>query len=220
MPKRPTAIDQLPQQIPLFPLSGALLLPNTMRPLNIFEGRYVRMIDDMLAGDRLVGMIQPVQSDVESPKGNVPVRKVGCLGRLVQFEENSHARYFVVLEGIVRFRLLDEIDTGAPYRTGVISAEGFNSDFDPGHGENSVDRGSFLSMMRAYAEFAQLDIDWEEIETTGTADLVNMACMMSPYGPAEKQSLLEATSLQVRAETLMAMAELEMARSQPGRTLQ
>lgn len=220
MPKRPQNPADVPEIVPVFPLSGALLLPRTHRPLNIFERRYLKMIDHALAHDRLIGMIQPVAAGEESPRGRVPLRQIGCLGRIVHFDESAEDHYLIVLEGIARFEALAEIDARLPFRQYRISTTQFAGDFAPNEHDDGVDRTRFLAMMRDYADYAQLDLDWSEIDETETADLVNFACMMSPYGAAEKQVLLEAASLNTRAETLMAMAELEMARSRSGTTLQ
>ena len=216
MPKRPTSPADLPKSVPVFPLSGALLLPFSHRPLNIFEPRYIEMVDAALRGDRLIGLIQPEDTSEESPKGRAPLQQVGCLGRLTHFEESGDGRYFIILEGVTRFRLVHELTVMTPYRQCVISAEEFASDFAHAHGEEAVDRARFVKMMRDYAEFANIELNWEEIERTGTADLVNFCCMVSPYGAAEKQVLLEAPTLNDRAETLIAMTEYEMARGTGG----
>lgn len=212
MPKRPQSPADLPKSVPLFPLSGALLLPFSHRPLNIFEPRYIDMIDAALRGDRLIGLIQPEDTSEESPKGRAPLQRVGCLGRLTHFEENGDGRYFVILEGVTRFRLVHELTVETPYRQGIIAADDFGADFVRDAGEGAVDRSRFLKMMRDYADYASIELNWEEIEQTGTADLVNFCCMVSPYGAAEKQVLLEAATLNDRAETLIAMTEYEMAR--------
>ncbi len=212
MPKRPLQPADLPQSVPLFPLSGALLLPFAHRPLNIFEPRYIDMVDAALGGDRLIGLVQPEDSSEESPKGDVPLQKIGCLGRITHFEESGDGRYFIILEGVARFRLAAELTVGTSYRQAEISSMDFATDFDRNYGEDAVDRSRFLRLMRDYAEFAKIDLNWEEIENTGTADLVNFCCMVSPYGAAEKQVLLEAQTLEARAETLIAMTEYEMAR--------
>ncbi|QYO76999.1 LON peptidase substrate-binding domain-containing protein [Devosia salina] len=212
MPKRPTSPAELPKSVPVFPLSGALLLPFAHRPLNIFEPRYIEMVDAALRGDRLIGLIQPEDTSEESPKGRAPLQKVGCLGRLTHFEESGDGRYFIILEGLTRFRILHELTVMTPYRQCVISADDYAADFTRDHGEEAVDRVRFVKMMRDYAEFANFELNWEEIESTGTADLVNFCCMVSPYGAAEKQVLLEAPTLEARAETLIAMTEYEMAR--------
>ena len=212
MLKRPTSSADLPEIVPVFPLSGALLLPFAHRPLNIFEPRYVAMVDHALAGNRMIGLIQPQDAEEESPKGREALQTIGCLGRLTHWEENGEGRYFIVLEGLTRFEALQEVTMRKPYRQFRISAERFERDFDRLHGEEAVDRQRFLKMMRDYAEFAEFDLNWDEIKKTGTADLVNFCCMVSPYGAAEKQVLLEARSLEDRAETLIAMAEYEMAK--------
>jgi Lon protease-like protein len=220
MPKRPTSVATTPDSVPIFPLSGALLLPHTHRPLNIFEPRYIEMIDHALAGERLIGLVQPESADEESPRGDAPLHQIGCLGRLVHFEESEDNRYLIILEGLTRFKLGPELETDTLFRQHRIDASPFSDDFNPDPGEGSVDRHRFLTIMRDYAEFAELELDWDEIDETGTADLVNFACMVSPYGAAEKQLLLEAKNLAARAETLMAIAELEMARAKSGSVLQ
>ena len=212
MPKRPASLADLPRSVPVFPLTGALLLPFSHRPLNIFEPRYVDLVDAALRGDRLIGLIQPEDTSVESPMDRTPLQSVGCLGRLTHFEENSEGRYFIILEGVVRFRLASELNVMTPYRQCTIDASAFADDFTRDFGEEAVDRERFVQMMRDYADFADIELNWEEIERTGTADLVNFCCMVSPYGAAEKQVLLEAPTLEQRAETLIAMTEYEMAR--------
>jgi Lon protease-like protein len=216
MPKRPQSPADLPKSVPIFPLTGALLLPFSHRPLNVFEPRYVEMVDAALRGDRMIGLIQPEDMTEESPRGRSPLQAVGCLGRLTHFEENSDGRYFIILEGVTRFRLVQELTVMTPYRQGLIAAEEFANDFERDFGEEQVDRTRFVKMMRDYAEFANIELNWEEIEQTSTADLVNFCCMVGPYGPAEKQVLLEAQTLEQRAETLIAMTEYEIARGGSG----
>lgn len=216
MPKRPASPADLPKSVPIFPLSGALLLPFSHRPLNVFEPRYIELVDAALRGDRLIGLIQPEDTSEESPKGRSPLQSVGCLGRLTHFEESGEGRYFIILEGVTRFRLAHELTVMTPYRQGLIAADDYGSDFTRDFGEDGVDRERFVRMMRDYAEFASIELNWEEIERTGTADLVNFCCMVGPYGPAEKQVLLEALTLEQRAETLIAMTEYEIARGGSG----
>ncbi len=218
--KRPASPKELPHSVPVFPLAGALLLPFAQRPLNVFEPRYIEMVDFALRGDRLIGLIQPEDASEESPRGSVPLQRIGCLGRLSHFDDTSDGRYFIILDGLCRFEIGEELAVDTPFRQFEINAERFAQDFERGYGADAVDRARFLKMMRDYAEFADLDLNWDEINRTGTADLVNFCCMVSPYGAAEKQVLLEAGSLEARAETLIAMAEVEMARSGSGVPLQ
>ena len=211
MSGRPESIADLPASVPVFPLTGALLLPGAQRPLNVFEPRYIEMVDAALAGDRLIGLIQPQDTSEESPRGRAPLQKIGCLGRLTHFEETGEGRYFIILDGVCRFELVSELTVMTPYRQCVIDTSRFAGDFDHERGEEDVDRERFLKMMRDYAEYGNFKLNWQEIEQTGTAALVNFCCMVSPYGPAEKQLLLEA-DLEARAEALIALAEVEMAR--------
>jgi len=220
MLKRPASPADLPPSVPIFPLTGALLLPFAHRPLNVFEPRYIEMVDAALRTDRLIGLIQPQDTSEESPRGRAPLQTIGCVGRLTHFEENGEGRYFIILEGISRFELKSELTVISPYRQATISAERFSSDFERGFGADGVDRDRFVKMMRDYAEFANIEMNWDEIDKTPIADLVNFCCMVSPYGAAEKQALLEAKSLENRAETLIAMAEYEMARGGAGAALQ
>jgi Lon protease-like protein len=220
MAGRPQSVADLPGRVPIFPLSGALLLPFAQRPLQIFEGRYIALIDAVLGGDRLIGLVQPVDASEESPRGSPPVRNIGCLGRLTHFEENGDGRYFIILEGVCRFDLGTELTVTTPYRQALIDAGRFASDFERGFGAEAVDRQRFIRMMRDYADFANIEMNWEEVARTPTADLINFCCIVSPYGAAEKQLLLEAGTLESRAEALIAMAEYEMARGGAGAPLQ
>jgi Lon protease-like protein len=138
------------------------------------------MVDAALRGDRLIGLTQPEDTSEESPKGRSPLQSIGCLGRLTHFEESGEGRYFIILEGVTRFRLAHELTVMTPYRQGVISADEFATDFTRDFGEEAVDRERFVRMMRDYAEFASIELNWDEIERTGTADLVNFCCMVGP----------------------------------------
>ena len=140
MHKRPLSPADLPRSVPIFPLSGALLLPFSHRPLNVFEPRYVRMVDDALAGDRLIGLIQPLDTSEESPRGRAELQKIGCLGRLTHWEENGDGRYFIILEGVARFEIVSELTVMTPYRQAQITAAPFANDFVREHGEEGVDR--------------------------------------------------------------------------------
>src|SRR6187402_3063950 len=157
MLKRPASPKDLPESVPVFPLSGALLLPFSHRPLNIFEPRYIDMVDHALAGDRLIGLIQPEDTSEESPKGRAPLQKIGTVGRLTHWEENGEGRYFIILEGVCRFELVSELTVMTPYRQAVISSERFALDFNRAHGEEAVDRARLLKMMKDYAEFGNFE---------------------------------------------------------------
>ena len=208
---RAAGFDRMPGVLPLFPLSGALLLPRGQLPLNIFEPRYVTMIDDALKSHRMIGMIQPdTASSAEQP---VPsLCHVGCAGRITQFAETDDGRYIVTLTGVARFALLDEVAAVTPYRQSRVDFSGFADDFNPRIGEDQVDRGGVLKALRDFAEEKNLQIDWDSINEAPNEALVNALSMMSPFGPREKQALLEADDLKGRAEVLVAITEVEIAR--------
>jgi len=208
---KPSSINDIDQTIALLPLSGALLLPQTQRPLVIFEKRYLTLLTDILSSDRIIGLIQPIDSSKESPSSrHAELQKVGCLGYLRAFEEQEDNKYLVVLEGLCRFDLIEELNTDKPYRQAKVSYHAYEGDFDPEFGTEQVNREEFLRSMRQYAEFAQFNFDWEGIKSLNTSMLINMCCVLSPYGASEKQALLEANSIHHRAQTLMALAELEI----------
>ena len=200
----------IPDCVPVFPLSGALLLPGGQMPLNIFEPRYLEMIDAALRGDRVIGMIQPKFSDDNGNSDKPKLCAVGCLGRLASFAESGDGRYLVSLQGICRFRVAEELNVRTPFRQCRISP--FVSDLDEESDVSSVDRESLLRVFRAYLDANDLDADWESVKRAGNDTLVNALSMMSPYGPAEKQALLEAPDLKSRAETLIAITEMALAR--------
>lgn len=206
--------DDLPGTIPVFPLTGALLLPGGQLPLNIFEPRYLSMFDDALAGSRLIGMVQPVFGDhVESdPSSETPALcRVGCIGRITSFAETGDGRYIASLTGVCRYRLISEARTAKAYRCFKIAP--FISDLSGADDERGVDREALLSAFRAYLDANKLEADWESVERASNTTLVNSMSMMSPYGPAEKQALLEAPDLKTRAETLIAITEIVLARN-------
>jgi Lon protease-like protein len=206
----------LPDTIPVFPLAGALLLPRGQLPLNIFEPRYLAMIDDALrSGYRLIGMIQPDPTRPGSEDKPV-LYKVGCVGRLTQIAETGDGRYLIQLTGIVRYRIEEELAVATPYRQCRVSYAPFVTDFDARAGEDEVDRENLLKALRDFLEANHLKADWEGIENAPNEALVNALAMMSPYGPAEKQALLEAPDLKTRAEVLVAVTEIELAKKIAG----
>jgi Lon protease-like protein len=202
----------LPDTIAVFPLGGALLLPTGQLPLNIFEPRYLAMFDAALSGNRLIGMVQPALGDQEG-QGEV-LAPVGCLGRITSFAETGDGRYIVSLTGICRFRLLEERETHNPFRTFRIAP--FIADLSARDEEDAVDRAALLAAFKAYLDANKLEADWESVERASNLTLVNSLAMMSPFGPAEKQALLEAPDLKSRAEILIAVTEIELAKKTAG----
>lgn len=208
--------SDLPDVIPVFPLPGALLLPRGQMPLNIFEPRYLAMIDDALAGKRLIGMIQP---DVRHKESARPVLyKVGCVGRITQLAESGDGRYLLELTGIARFEVQEELTVTTPYRQCRVGFARFADDFIARKGEDEVDREAVLTALRDFLKANNLKADWQGIETAPNEALVNALAMMSPYGTPEKQAMLEAKDLKSRAEILVALTEIELAKARTGET--
>jgi uncharacterized protein len=211
----------LPAVIPVFPLPGALLLPRGQMPLNIFEPRYIAMIDDALRdGHRLIGMIQP-DTTRGGPAGKPPLYRVGCAGRITQLAESGDGRYLIELTGVARFRVEEEIRSLTAYRQCRVSFTPFADDFTARKGEDAVNRQALVGALREFLKANNLKADWDGIENAPNEALVNALAMMSPYGPAEKQALLEAPNLKTRAEILVAVTEIELAKvNATGETLQ
>ena len=204
-----TAKD-LPDEIAVFPLSGALLLPSGQLPLNIFEPRYVAMVDAAIAGDRLIGMIQPAL-DAPETATNPPLCDVGCVGRITQLSETGDGRYLITLSGISRFRVSEELEGRTAYRRCRIELEAFSDLTEPRKGEEAVDREALLRTFRSFLKANSLEADWESVNRASNAGLVTALSMMSPWGPAEKQALLEAPDHAERAKTLIAITEIALA---------
>ena len=202
------AVD-LPQAIPVFPLYGATLLPGGTLPLNIFEPRYLQMIDDAMGGSRLVGMIQPALDGALRQDGEPEICNVGCLGRIISLTETGDGRYLVSLQGVCRFRVVEELEVKTPFRQCRLKP--FLTDLEEGQG-GGIDRPALLKAFRSYLEANDLEADWDSVSRAENTMLVNALSMMAPYGPAEKQALLEALDLKTRAETLIALTEMAIAR--------
>ncbi|MDN5929428.1 MAG: LON peptidase substrate-binding domain-containing protein [Hyphomicrobiales bacterium] len=200
----------IPAVIPVFPLSAALLLPGGRMPLNIFEPRYLEMIDHAIGGDRIVGMIQPNLEGDLRPNGEPELCAVGCAGRIATFAETGDGRYLISLQGICRFRVAEEPHVRTPFRQCRVLP--FLGDLDEEKGAEDVNRPALLEVFRAYLEANELEADWESVSRAENATLVNALSMMSPYGAAEKQALLEAPDLKTRADILIAITEMALAR--------
>jgi uncharacterized protein len=204
--------EDLVEVIALFPLPGALLLPRGQMPLNIFEPRYLEMVDDAMRSEhRLIGMIQPDAAH-PGPETRPNLYKTGCVGRITRLAETGDGRYLIQLTGIARFRAQEELTVATPYRQCRVSYAPFLDDFIPRKGEDTVDRESLLQALSGFLKANDLKADWEGIEKAPNEALVNALAMMSPYGPAEKQAMLEAPDLKTRADILVAVTQFELAK--------
>jgi uncharacterized protein len=203
----------LPETIPVFPLAGALLLPRGQMPLNVFEPRYLEMVDDSLRdGHRLIGMVQPDPAHPGTPE-RPALYKIGCVGRITQIAETGDGRYLLQLTGVARFRIVEELDVATGYRQCRVDFIPFADDFVARRGEEQVDRKAVLDALTDFLKANNLKADWEGIESASNEALVNALAMMSPFDAAEKQAMLEAPDLKTRAEILVAVTEIALAKS-------
>ncbi len=198
--------DGLPKEIPIFPLGGALLLPGGTLPLNIFEPRYLTMVDQALGKSRCIGMIQPSQSTDD--EGSAPLYKVGCLGRITSFMETDDGRYLISLQGLIRFFVSRETTHDFGYRNAICDYSSYRADIEENE-KDELDRKRLLQSLKAYFDLNSINADWKAIEHTSNHRLVNTLAMICPFSAAEKQAILEAATLDERAnimETIMDMA--------------
>ena len=203
------SVDELPRTVPVFPLGGALLLPRGRLPLNIFEPRYLTMIDDALSRHRLIGMVQPRPDQAGSAKPDIYA--TGCVGRLTSFNETPDGRYLITLTGMCRFQVVEELDTVTPYRQCNVDFGPFAQDLRPAPDEDDIATSHLLGVLRTYLDKFGLEADWETIEQAPVETLVNSLSMICPFEQSEKQALLEADSLAGRAAALVALLEIAAA---------
>ncbi len=230
MPARTNQLhfEDLPGELAIFPLSGALLLPEGRLPLNIFEPRYVAMIEDALAAPRLIGMIQPsepVESGAPKPGGTAlsggtepQLYEIGCAGRIVSFSETGDGRFLITLAGIARFRIAREIEGRHGYRRVVPDWTPFRRDIEPADGgaEPAFERAKLLAALRAFLQLNEIEVDWGAIETTPDAALAIVLPMSCPFEAREKQALLECATPADRMRMLVALMEMAVAESRGG----
>lgn len=209
--------SDLPQTVPMFPLSGAILLPRGVLALNVFEPRYLNMVDDALAGSRLIGVIQPAIGQEEEPAPDLA--EVGTIGRITAFSETEDGRYLITLTGVCRFELEMELNAGTPYRQAVVLYDVFADDFAVARGER-IDRHELIASLKTYAAVHGFDVEWTSVERAPTETIVNVASQICPFDPAAKQALLEAVTLEERADALVALLEWDAASDDRQRPLQ
>ena len=201
-------LAELPQLIPVFPLDGALLLPGGELPLQIFEPRYLNMVDDAMAGDRVIGMVQTRGGSRSRPI----LADVGCVGRITSYAETADGRYLITLTGVCRFEPGEELNLKTPYRQVRASYDRFEddlaSDDEKAEAPQAI-RDRFAKALKRYLNHRDLDIDWETATTAPLEPLVNSLAMGLPFDPAEKQALLEAPHLNDRFDALTTLLEID-----------
>jgi Lon protease-like protein len=215
--------EQLPETLPIFPLSGVLLLPGGKLPLNIFEPRYLAMIFDALAGHRMIGMVQPVQpggyagDGLPADDGKPKVNRIGCAGRIVSFNETEDGRLLLALSGVCRFEVGRELDLAqGGYRRVSSIFSPFRADLDQGDEAVELDRERLMAALAAFFRGKKLSADWEAVKQAADQSLVTSLSMVLPFGPVEKQALLEAADSTARAKLLVAFLEMAAFGQPPG----
>lgn len=205
---RVPSLKDMPRVIPVFPLSGALLLPRGRLPLHIFEPRYLAMVDDALRHTRVIGMVQPASPD---QRKSPPLYPVGCLGRLTSWSETGDGRLLITLSGVIRFRIDEELNTTTPYRQIEADYEPFAADLQESCDETCIDRERLGESLKCYLRQRNVEADWASIERAPGEVLVNSLAMICPFDAAEKQALLEAPALAERARLLTTLIEMAAA---------
>ncbi len=203
------SIEELPTTIPLFPLNKVLLLPRAKLPLNLFENRYLHMLDHSLTNKRIIGMIQPRErvaknSEIRNPN----LYDIGCAGRVTAFSETNDSRYELILKGVCRFRIIKEKKLVNGFRSANVEWKEFANDFDTLSLITQKKRKDFEDLLKIFLEKISINADWEMVETTNDEDLVNMISMCCPFDVSEKQALLEAKSLNQRLEVLTSLMQM------------
>ena len=211
-------INELPNILPVFPLSNFIFFPNTSAPLNIFEPRYIQMIDDSIKSNRLIGMAQPKGiSNIKKPE----LFKVGCLGKISSFNETDDGRYVIVLNGVSRFNIVEEIDRGKLYREFKINFHEFENDNTKEELEvNITDFSLMFSNLKKIFEKQGYIINWNELEKQSLDQIINTLSMASPFTKEEKQMLLEAKDLKSRKQKFEEIIKLYSSDNFSNKTLQ
>jgi hypothetical protein len=207
----------LPKTLALFPLSSAIVFPRGALSLNIFEPRYLNMIDDALGAERLIGMIQPVMEEdhTQAPA----LAAVGAVGRITTFAETDDGRYLVTLTGVCRFVLEQELKVSTPYRQAIVGYDDFSGDFTQAIGAG-IDRNQLMQSLRTYAALHGFNVDWSAVDQAPVETVVNVAAQLCPFDPAGKQALLEAVTLEERSRALITLLEWDSASDDQQRPLQ
>jgi hypothetical protein len=199
--------ESLPRTVPLFPLAGVLLLPGGRLPLNIFEERYLAMTRDAMAGSRLIGMVQPRQPDDD--QASPQIYRIGCAGRVTSFNETEDGRFLIVVTGLCRFYVVEELSATTPYRQALVSFGRFRDDMEGGEAED-VDSQRLIAGLRAYLESREIKVDWKAVGANPSPTVINALAMVCPFEPSEKQAILEAADFAERCRIIMALAEMAL----------
>lgn len=208
------SLAEMPATLPIFPLQGVLLLPRGKLPLNIFEPRYLAMVEDALATrDKLIGMIQPQAKETRA--STQAVYPVGCAGRIASWSETDDGRFLISLTGICRFAVGEEIATARGYRRVKADFDAYAADFETPD-DGGFDRKRLLAGLRGYFQAEGLQADWPTIDSAPDERLVNTIAMLCPFAPEEKQTLLESAGLAERAKAMIGIVEARASGTESG----
>ena len=197
-------LSGLPTRFPVFPLTGAILLPNGNLPLNIFEPRYLQMVKDVERGEKIIGMIQPSGTLSDDQPSLYPV---GCVGRISSFESTDDGRYLITLTGVCRFEVVEELTVATPYRQVVASFERWQNDMQPAVAEDGL-RPCLTEALKRYFAVHDISVDWEQIELAPLSGLLTSLAMICPFEPSEKQALLETPDMDQLGKTLVSLLQM------------
>lgn len=210
-------INELPESIPIFPLSGAIFFPKTVLPLNIFEDRYIQMVNDCMQGQRVFGMVQPKNKSVKIPE----VYQVGCLGKIVSFNETPDKRFVISLSGIIRFKIKKELKKEKLYRVFNVDYKNFLDDLvDIENQKVDFDTDSLINKTKLYFERSNYIINYEELKKLNFDQLISTICMISPFSIEEKQKLVETIKIEDKFKTLDQIINFNLLEFEENKTFQ
>ena len=209
--------NNLPKKISIFPLSNAIFFPNTVLPLNIFEDRYLQLVNDCMKEERVFGMVQPKTKIGSSPE----VYDVGCLGKIVSFNETVDKRFIISLSGIIRFRIKKEVNDKKLYRKFDVDYSEFLEDLEYEKNQiTSYNKESFLNKLRSYFQKINYPIDYKELTKLNLDQLISTVCMISPFSTEEKQKLIETLKIEDKIKLLDEIINFNLFEYQENKTIQ
>ena len=209
--------NNFPKKISVFPLSNAIFFPNTILPLNIFEDRYIQLVNDSMKEERIFGMVQPKTKNGDSPE----VSDVGCLGKIVSLNETADRRFIISLSGIIRFRIKKELNEKKLYRKFDVDYSEFVSDLD--HKKNQItacNENNFLNKLKSYFQKINYPIDYKELTKLNLDQLISTVCMISPFSIEEKQKLIETLKIEDKIKLLDEIINFNLFEYQEYKTIQ
>ena len=209
-------VDNFPKKIPIFPLSGAIFFPDTNLPLNIFEPRYIQLVNDCMKGNKLFGMVQPKFKTNTQPE----VYNVGCLGKITSFNETADKKFIISLSGIIRFKIEKELKTEKMYREFVVDYTHFLNDLKTNKEEEKYKNEEIMKMIKIFLRKKNYLVETNELEKLNFSQLVNTICMLSPFSNEEKQKLIETVKIEDKVKLLEQIIKFSLHENFANKTIQ